>query len=212
MHLNCPSVSLTKSFCTNGTNTNVTFIEGYIQFSFKPTAASKVGPGFPDIYNHTSVINLQGSLTTALMKNPAVSSQIMLPAINIQITNYSYYSSTGTLLTPTTGIAPSNKSDYLDAGMAKYWFNVAQVYSNEQLALKNQLWINNANFKNVLAAIYGVPPTTLIIYATTSTPIVYNEQPFNTMHSSATNNYIQSITLTMKIILFITTYFLITFI
>lgn len=185
-YMNCPNVSLSGSMCTHGANQNSTIIQGYIEIKTKPSGLSKLGPYFPDVYDHVSMVNFQGVISTAISKNPAAAGQIILPSINVQITNYSYYNLTGSSLTPDTGsgISP-DQSDYKDAKSAKFWFNVAMVYSTESQAAINNAFLGTSEFKQIVGAAYGLPSAEIDAYATTSVPYFYQAEPFNTAHTSS---------------------------
>lgn len=186
LYLTCPKVSLSTSFCTNGTDSNVTFIQGFLYFTKIPSILAKFGPYLPNAYNQTSITNLQGIISSSLMQNPLVNTiQVMLPAINIQITNFSYYNETAGMLTTTTGIASPNEEDYIYATSAKFWFNVVQVYSNSDLANINNQYMNTDSFTKYIAGAYGLADTDVITKSENPIPFVYTAEPFNTAHSSS---------------------------
>lgn len=171
------TASLTESFCTNGTNTNTTISQGSIRMMTAPI------DGFPNVYSADSVLLLQEAITAGLMSNPAVATQVMLAiGPNIQISNYTYYSANGTALTPADGIAPDDMSDYTDAKSVAFWYNVVQVYSNEERALANTAWMSTQEFATVLATAYTLNVTDIEVYAENPNPFVYTQEPFDTTH------------------------------
>jgi hypothetical protein len=183
-YMQCPQVSLSDNMCTYGANQNVTVIQGFVELKDKPTAGGKLGPGFPDVYDKVSVVNLQGAISTAL--SFAASGVIKLPAINVQITNYSYFNALGNSLTPTSGsgISP-DQSDYANAESAQFWFNVVLVYSSVEEAEVNNLFIGSSTFKTIIGIAYGLPAAKVDAYSTTGTPYFFQAEPFDTTHTSS---------------------------
>lgn len=175
------SASLTTSFCTNGTVTNTTIVQGSIQILSKPAS------GFPDVYNADSVVMFQAQITAAFMANPAVANKQVMLALgpNIEISNYTYYGVNGTALTPDTGIAPDDMSDYTNAQSVTFWFNVVQIYSSQERAAVNNAWLASPNFAAVLAAAMGTTPDNLIVKSENPDPFFYPAQPFDTAHYNA---------------------------
>lgn len=185
-YLNCPQASY-SDLCTYGMNQNTTLFSGFLEFKAKPNGGGQADlpAEFPNVYDHVAVVDLQGVISTALGFNSAVpSSQIMLPTINVQITNYSYYGTGGTPLTPVDGVS-RDQSDFAGAKSAKYWFTVVIVYSTESQAEINNAFLGTDLFNTIVGIAYSLPKINIESASTSSTPFFYEAEPFDTTHSAA---------------------------
>ena len=204
LSINCPNVSLSASYCTTGMNSDTTISQGMITFNKVPvgSAAYKTPPGLPSVYSEQSILVLQGVISTALLSTYNSANypykQILLP-LNIEISNYMYYNGT-TPLTPSDGIAYTNKSDYLDANRAVFYFNVVTVYGNVTKMNYNTQFLSSPYFMGAITTAYGLTPNPVsppIITSATGVGINYESDTFNTAHNTA---YINSYSGTVYVI------------
>lgn len=173
LNITCPEVSLSNSFCTNGTNSNTSILSGFVQI----TASA---PVLPNVYNQTSAMYLQGVIAEALQTyNTAVDFQIVT-ALNVELTDYYYSAADGTQLTSDDGIAPEGWTDYLNAASGTFYFNVVQVYLSAADSQLNAQFLASPAFGQVVAGAYGAPVATDYSGAN-----YYVAQRFDTAHSGA---------------------------
>ena len=176
--LQCPVISLSDSFCVNGTNSNTSIVSGYVTSAATPIT-------LPDMYVKNSVLNLQGVIAATLAANTGAGFQVM-NALNIEISNYEYYNSTGQMISSAVGLPDVNLTDYTDAVSGKFFFNVVQVYGSVSVGASNEAFINSPYFSGGIATGYGLDSSLVTAAATTNN--FYVAERFDTTHSGSSGS------------------------
>lgn len=173
LNATCPQVSLSDSFCTNGTNSNTSILSGFVTIN-------SAAPVLPNMYNKSSVLYLQGVIAEAVQTyNTAVTFQIVT-ALNVEISNFVYRDASGAQLTTTDGINAPGWTDYYGAASGTFYFNLVQVYLSPTDAQLNAQFLSSPAFGQVVTGAYSAPAATGFQQA-----YYYPAQRFNTEHSGA---------------------------